>query len=148
MKELHGTASAAVGVPGDRCFALLADVEGYPRWYPDVVRDVQVLERDGPGQPTKVRTTLHVAQGRLARDFTLTMAVTAQRPSLVKLTRVPNEPSDEERFEVAWHLDSSAETRIRLELDANLSVPRLLPLGGIGDSIAHGFVAAAARALA
>jgi hypothetical protein len=49
---------------------------------------------------------------------------------------------------VTWHVDAPAHAQIRLDLHANLSVPRFLPLGGIGDAVADGFVNAAARALA
>ena len=36
---------------------------------------------------------------------------------------------------------------IRLDLAANLNVPRFLPLGDVGDSMAAGFVNAATRTL-
>jgi hypothetical protein len=113
-----------------------------------VVRSVDVLERDPTGQPTRVHAKLHLAQGPLSKDFDLEMTVTVQPPGTVQLTRVPHEPSDEERFEVTWHVDAPAHAQIRLDLHANLSVPRFLPLGGIGDAVADGFVNAAARALA
>jgi hypothetical protein len=60
------------------------------------------------------------------------------------LTRIPHDAGDEERFEVAW---AFAERRIQLELNATLPVPRLIPLGGIGNAVAEGFVAAAVRRL-
>jgi hypothetical protein len=148
MKELSGTATAAVAAPAEECLALLAAVDRYPIWYPEVVRSVDVLERDGAGQPTRARTKLHLSQGPLSKDFDLDMAVAVRAPSTVRLARVPNEPGDEERFEVTWYVDAPANAQIRLELRANLSVPRFLPLGGIGDAVADGFVNAAARALA
>jgi ribosome-associated toxin RatA of RatAB toxin-antitoxin module len=147
MKELHGTASGAVQAPVEDCFRLLEAVDGYPGWYPEVVREVEVLERDGEGRPATVRTTLHVAHGPLTRDFRLVMAVTKDPPKTVALSRVPNDAGDPEEFAVTWTLEPAASTRIRLDLDANLSVPRLLPLGGLGDSLAQGFIAAARKAL-
>jgi hypothetical protein len=148
MKQLTGTASADVAAPAEECLALFAAVDRYPAWYPDVVKSVDVLERDVSGQPSRVRTKLHLSQGPLSKDFDLLMAVTVHPPSTVSLARVPNEPSDEERFEVTWHVDAPAHAQIRLDLRANLSVPRFLPLGGIGDGVADGFVTAAARELA
>jgi ribosome-associated toxin RatA of RatAB toxin-antitoxin module len=148
MKELTGTATAAVAAPADQCLALLAAVDRYPTWHPEVVRHVDVLDRDPDGQPTRVKTKLHLAQGPLSKDFDLEMTVTVQPPGTVQLTRVPHEASDEERFEVTWHVEAPAHAEIRLDLRANLSVPRFLPLGGIGDGVADGFVNAAARALA
>jgi hypothetical protein len=148
MKELSGTATAAVAATADECLALLTAVDRYPIWHPEVVRHVDVLERDAAGQPTRVKTKLHLSQGPLSKDFDLEMAVAVQAPSTVQLSRVPHEPEDEERFGVTWYVEAPAHVQIRLELRANLAVPRFLPLGGIGDAVADGFVNAAARALA
>jgi Polyketide cyclase / dehydrase and lipid transport len=148
MKELNGTASEVVPNPIEECLALLEAIDEYPAWYPDVVRAVEVLERGPDGRPTTAQAKLHVARGPVVKDFDLKLAVTIDRPHTVKLTRVPHEPTDQERFGVTWRLEGRSGTRIRLDLEANLDVPRFLPLGGIGDSIAEGFVAAAARALA
>jgi ribosome-associated toxin RatA of RatAB toxin-antitoxin module len=148
MKELNGTASALVSNPIEECFGLVEAIDEYPAWYPDVVRAVEVLERGPDGRPTTVQAKLHVARGPVVKDFDLKLAVTIDRPHTVKLTRVPHHPTDQERFGVTWRLEGGSGTRIRLDLEANLDVPRFLPLGGIGDSIAEGFVAAAAAALA
>jgi ribosome-associated toxin RatA of RatAB toxin-antitoxin module len=147
MKELHGSASASVAAPIEACFALVEAVDRYPSWYPDVVRDAEIVGRDDEGHPTKTRATLHASVGPIVKDFRLLLAVTAERFSTVKLARIPHDSSDPERFEVIWRLQQGGETRIHLTLDANLSVPRLVPVGGIGDSMAAGFVAAAAAAL-
>ena len=147
MKELHGAASETVGTPIEQCYELLLAVDRYPDWYPDVVREAEVVERDPDGTPTKARATLHVSAGPLVRDFRLLLAVVAQRPTRVRLARIPHDSSDDEEFQVTWRLHGDGQTRIELELDANLSVPRLVPLGGIGESLARGFVTAAANEL-
>src|SRR5579884_3657723 len=107
MKELTGTATAAVAAPAEECLALLAAVERYPTWYPDVVRSVEVIERDASGQASRVRAKLHLSQGPLSKDFDLLMAVTVQ-PPIVRLTRVPDDPKDEEQFDVTWHVEAPA----------------------------------------
>ena len=148
MKELHGTASGAVAAPIENCIQFLEAVERYPTWYPEVVKEVEVRERDDQGRATRAQTTLHASYGPLVRTFRLLLAVVVERPRTVKLTRIPHDRSDQERFEVLWRLaESGPSTRIGLELDANLSVPRLVPLGGVGDAMAEGFVAAATKAL-
>lgn len=147
MKELRGSAGATVDAPLESALALLEAVDDYPSWYSEVVRAVEVLERDEDGSPARVRTTLHVARGALAHDFELLMAVVVQRPTTVRLTRIPHEPTDAERFEVTWNLHGNGLTRISLDLLANLDVPRFLPIGGIGDSVAQGFVDAAVARL-
>lgn len=144
MKELHGQASTRVAASPEESFALLAAVEDYPAWYPEVVRRVELIERSTNGLPAKARAQLHVAYGPLVRDFNLLLAVDAQRPGRVTLTRIPHDSSDPERFEVTWRIDPG---QVNVELRANLSVPRLLPVGGIGESIASGFAGAAAAAL-
>ena len=75
MKDLRGTANAVVGAPRDACFALLQAVDRYPAWHPAVVREVEVLDRDGDGVAVQARTKLHVALGAIVKDFDLVMAV-------------------------------------------------------------------------
>jgi ribosome-associated toxin RatA of RatAB toxin-antitoxin module len=147
VKELHARAGTAVSASAEQTVALLRAVEDYPSWYPDGVRAVEVLERDGDGLATKVKATLHVASGPLVRDFRLTLAVTTPDAATVRLARQPHDTRDPERFDVTWRVVDRGGVRIELALDANLSVPRLLPVGGVGESLAQGFVGAAARAL-
>ncbi len=147
MKQLEGTAAAEVAAPATQCVALFEAVERYPQWYPEVVRHVEVTEREAGGRPTQARAQLHVAYGPLVRDFDLLLAITVDSPGTVRLARIPHGPSDPERFDVTWHAAEAARTRIELRLEANLSVPRLVPVGGIGAQLARGFVDAAAREL-
>jgi ribosome-associated toxin RatA of RatAB toxin-antitoxin module len=148
MKELHARAQVAVAASESDTLALLRAVESYPDWYPDGVRSVSVLERDSDGAASKVRATLHIAQGPLVKDFGLTLVVTTPSPGTIKLTRRRHDGRDQEEFEVTWQVSDRAGVRIDLALDANLSVPRFLPVGGVAEGLAQGFVAAAAQALA
>lgn len=148
MKPLHGEASADVAAPMSECLALLAAVERYPSLYPEVVREVVVVERQPDGLVSRAEATLHVSHGPLVKDLHLLLAVRVGEPDTVVLTRVPHGAPDDERFEVRWRVEQErAGTRIHLSLDAELSVPRFVPLGGVGDTVAQGFVAAAVAAL-
>ena len=147
MKELTGSASATTSASPDACLALLEAVDGYPNWYPDVVKSVEVLERDDQGRPSKARCQLHVERGPMTRDFDLTMEVMLYPPGAVRLSRIPHHGRDGEKFDVNWFVPETQPTEIHLNLAADLDVPRFLPLGGIGDSMAEGFVSAATRAL-
>jgi ribosome-associated toxin RatA of RatAB toxin-antitoxin module len=148
VKQLHGTSSALVDASLDETYRLLHDVEHYPDWYPDMVRSVEVVERDRYGHATKARTHLNVTAGALgSRQFNLLMTVEGEPLELVRLARIPHHAGDEEAFAVSWHLTQEAKTRIRVTLDANLSIPRFLPVGGLGDTLAQGFVTAATKAL-
>lgn len=147
MRELTGTASAVVAAPRETCLWFLAAVDRYPDWYPDVVKQVEVLARGADGQPLTARTKLHVMAGPVARDFDLVMAVEVRQPDAVKLTRV-SDTGSQQQFDVTWRLAEQSGTRIAVDLHANIDAPRFLPLGGIGDSIANGFIVAATRAIA
>jgi hypothetical protein len=136
-----------VAAPLERCFALLAAADRYPEWCPDVVRYVEVLERDATGQPQRVRMMIHVARGTLVKEFQLLLAIAIDPPGSVTLTRVTDHPTNQE-FTAVWLVRPGNSTRISLQLEANLRVPALVPAAGIPDEIANAFVAAASRALA
>jgi ribosome-associated toxin RatA of RatAB toxin-antitoxin module len=146
MRALHGTASEVVAAPPGRCLALVAAIDTYPDWYAEGVREVEVLERDEAGQPTRALTVLHVEMAGFNRDFHLTMDVEVDPGGRVALRKVKADSSDPP-FDVVWNISEQDGTVIELELDTALPVPRLVPLGGAGDSIARSFVAAARRAL-
>ncbi|MGI8429812.1 MAG: SRPBCC family protein [Solirubrobacteraceae bacterium] len=145
---MSGTASGTVTAPVQRCLELLEAIDGYPRWHPEVVRSVVVLERSEQGAPTKARATLHASLGPFTKDLELELAVQVQAPGTVKLTRLSGGASDGEGFEAVWHVHEQGKTRIELALNASLDVPRLIPVRGLGDAMAADFVAAATRALA
>ncbi len=146
MKDLHASASATVAATPEQCRALLIAIDRYPHWYPEAVRKAEVIERDGEGNPSQARATVHVAVGPLVRDFDLLLSVTVSQRE-VKLSRIPHEPSDPERFEIAWQIAPGKPTDLELRLEARLDVPRLLPVGSVGEQLAQGFVNAASRAL-
>ena len=149
MKELTGSAAATTDATPEQALALLEEIDRYPSWHPEVVKEAEVLERDAQGHPATARCKLRVEHGPLRRDFNLLMRVKIDPSGMIDLSRIPHEPSDPERFEVTWRVDrGNPSTRIRLDLEAKLSVPRLVPLGGVGDSLAASFLSAATRALA
>ena len=145
-RPFHGEAAADVAAPLEECFALLAAVDRYPEWCPDVVRYVEVLERGAEGQPRRVRMLIHVARGTLVKEFQLFLAIALEPPRAVTLTRVTDHPTSQE-FTAVWLLHRGHGTRIALQLDAQLRVPAFVPAAGIPDEVANGFVAAASRAL-
>jgi len=147
VKELTGHAEGTTPASPEACLSLFADVDRYPDWYPDVVKQVEVLERDDQGRPTKAHTKLHVHYGPITHDFDLRMDVKHDPPGAVRMSRIPHGGGDGEKFDVNWFVSGASPTRIAVDLAANLDVPRFLPLGGIGDSIAQGFVSAATKEL-
>ena len=149
MRRLSVHAHAASYASASSLAQLLVAVDRYPSWHGDVVRKVVVRTRDEAGRPETVDVTLRVGIGPVHHDLELTLAICATLPTRITLTRLPNEAGDPETFVAAWRLDEDPRTTISLEVEAEVDVPRLVPLGGIGDRLAQGFVdAAIARAAA
>jgi Polyketide cyclase / dehydrase and lipid transport len=147
MREFDGAASEVVAAPLEDCLVLLAAVDRYADWCPDVVRAVEVLDRGADGQASSVRMAMHIARGGFDREFDLFLTVIVEPPGTVKLTRVRKRPTSQE-FNAAWMLTPAGSTRVALHLDAKLRVPRFIRAHGIADAIAQGFVTAACRELA
>lgn len=64
------------------------------------------------------------------------------------LRKLPNAPSDRDRFSLSWSLSDAERTRIGLEFSADVSfLPSLLPMPGVGDLIARAVLGAATREL-
>jgi hypothetical protein len=147
VKELTGSGSVTTSASPADCMTLLEDIDRYPTWAPDIVKEAEVLERDAAGHPVKARTKLHVERGPLTRDFDLVLDVSIDPAGTIALRRIPHQPTDEERFDVTWRVDGAQGTRIALDLAANLDVPRFIPLGDVGDAMAQQLVSAATRAL-
>ena len=145
-REFHGQAAEVVAAPQAACLGLVAAVDRYPEWCPDVIREVEVLERASDGQPSRVRMTMRVARAGLVREFNLFLAVVVEPPANVKLTRFTDHPTNQE-FNATWTLEPAGSTRVAVELDAKLRVPWYIRAGDIGDTIAEAFVSAACRRL-
>lgn len=148
LKHLQGAAEARTTATVAGCVDLVTPLEEYPSWYPDVVRRVSVLRRGSDGVATEADVTLRIAIGPLKSDYELRIAVRGRREHEVILERLPYDESDREQFRVTWRFNPlDGFTEIRLQIEARLDVPRLVPLGGLGDRLAAGFVEAACKAL-
>lgn len=150
MKEFRGEAGTGVDASAGQCLTLLLDIEGYPSWYPEVIRRAEVVRPASDDAPPLAQTTVHLGVGPVRRDFELLLALTSEDGPLVRLTRVGHHAADPEELSLTWriedHLPPSG-TRLTVAVSARLEVPRLLPLQGLGDVVAKGFVSAAAQAL-
>src|SRR4030081_2868937 len=118
MKSIEGRASAVGASAMEDCFALLAAVDRYTCWNGELVREVEVLERDGEGHPARARMMIHVAQSPLAKDFEFSVAVRGEPLTVVSLTRLADKPSDRERLVIGWRLEPVDGTRIELAFRA------------------------------
>jgi len=150
MKDLAGVATGVVNASIDRCFVRLADIEAYPGWYPDGVRQVEVTERDDLGLPIRVDATLTIAFGPLKFDRAVPMSLTLDHPGEIRLERVPDDTHDREQLQVIWRLRAVTEssTELSVEMRAQLDLPPFIPgIGGLAKEVAGGFLNAAVRDL-
>jgi ribosome-associated toxin RatA of RatAB toxin-antitoxin module len=147
VKELRGQATGTISVNAERCFAVLLAVDRYPAAYPEVIRQVEVIERHADGSPLLAVATVSLGVGPVQRDFELRVKVSWQKHRLVRLTRVPDSRSDPERVTVTWHIRPGPPTRLTVMLRARLEVPRVIPVRGAGGVVARGLLDAAARTL-
>lgn len=151
MKHLAATATRESPASIEAAYALLADVDGYPRWYPEGVPSARTVLRGEDGGPVEAQAQLKVGVGPIQRDFDVRMSVTRKPPELVELRRLPKSAGDREQLLVRWRLapgPGGAGTKITVELDAELSVPPFLPVAPVSEIIATGFADAAVKALA
>jgi ribosome-associated toxin RatA of RatAB toxin-antitoxin module len=148
LKQLQGSASAEIELPVEDCFALLVSIDRYPAWF-EVVREVEILDREPDGRPRLARVELHVPQSPFGTQFSFMVAVEADRPEAMQLTKLPDGPADEDRLELTWRMRENGWTEIEFEFDAVVSfVPGYLPVGAAGDVIAEAILDAATTALA
>jgi hypothetical protein len=136
MKELTATASGTAQASIDACYELLLDVGGYPRWYPDGVKQVEVIEHDQDGIATQVDAVLNAVAGPIRKQFEVRLAVEQTRPSRIALARV----ADDREL-------GAAETEITVEMGARLDVPMFLPIDPVAREVANGFLQAALAAV-
>jgi ribosome-associated toxin RatA of RatAB toxin-antitoxin module len=120
-------------------YAVVEDVETYPEWMTGV-QGVDVHERGPDGRVSVARIHMELPIPVVKGGFAFTGAVDRTPPSRVTLRRKPSREGDEQALTVDWRLEPEGSgTRVRLEMDATVDVPRFAPLGGPADSMARGF---------
>jgi ribosome-associated toxin RatA of RatAB toxin-antitoxin module len=149
MKELKATSSGTAQAPIESVYTLLLDVERYPKWYPDGVKQVEVLERDPDGNPTRVQAILNAVAGPIRKQFDVRLAVEPTRPSKIELARVADDRGDHEILTITWLLREldAGQTEITVQMGARLDVPMFLPIDPVAREVANGFLQAAIAAV-
>jgi len=149
MKELSASASGTAQASIEACYERLLDVSSYPQWYPDGVKQVEVLERDADGTPTMIDAVLNAVAGPIRKQFDVRLAVEPTRPSRVALARVSDDRGDHEMLTITWLLRESGagQTEITVEMGARLDVPMFLPIDPVAREVANGFLQAALAAV-
>jgi hypothetical protein len=147
MKHLTGSASARTRASAEQCLELLGAIEGYPRWFPSIVREVTPATRDPEGRTATARVALQVSLGPFNKRIEMTLSVDRGEPGVIRLARVGHGGGDRETFDVLWRVDDGPQTTIDVALEAELDGPRLVPVTGAGDAIASRLARAAVEQL-
>lgn len=113
MGTIVGSASTEIEAPIDEVFAIAADVEGSPRWQPEI-KVAECLERDGDGNQALVRMETDAKVRRLGS----TIRFDYQRPARIGWVQ---EEGDLKSVEGSWELEDLGGERTlatyRLEVD-------------------------------
>lgn len=112
MGTIRGSASTEIEAPIEAVFAIAADVEGSPRWQPEI-KVAECLERDGDEQ-----VLLHMETDAKVRTLGAELRFSYEPPVLIAWTQ---EDGDLKSVDGAWELEDLGEGRTavtyRLEVD-------------------------------
>jgi ribosome-associated toxin RatA of RatAB toxin-antitoxin module len=115
---IHGSASEEIDAPIGEVFEVAADVEGSPRWQPEI-KTATVLERDDDGRQILVRTDSDARVRRIGS----TLRFSYHEP--VGLTWV-QEDGDLKSVEGSWEFEDLGEGRTRATYSMTVDPGRML----------------------
>jgi ribosome-associated toxin RatA of RatAB toxin-antitoxin module len=115
---IEGSASAEIEAPIATVFAVAADVEGSPRWQPEIKR-AECLERDGDGRQVLVRTD---SDGKV-RTLGSTLRFSYDEPTSI---RWEQEEGDLKSVKGHWEFEELGEGRTRATYWMEVDLGRML----------------------
>ncbi len=115
---IHGSATEEIGAPIDKVFEVAADVEGSPRWQPEI-KSVEVLERDGDGRQVLVHTESDAKVRRLGS----TLRFAYDEPSGLSWRQ---EDGDLKSVEGSWEFEDLGDGRTRATYSMTVDLGRML----------------------
>lgn len=129
MGKIDGTASAEIEAPIDEVFAVAADVEGSPRWQPEI-KVAECVERDGDGN----QALMHMETDAGVRHLKSEMRFSYDAPGRIDWVQ---EEGDLKAVEGSWELEDLGDGRTRatywLEVDLGRKLGLLIrgPVVGV-----------------
>lgn len=129
MGTIDGSASTEIEAPIERVYEVAADVEGSPRWQPEI-KVAECIERDGEGNQALV----HIETDAKVRTLGSEIRFSYERPSRISWVQ---EDGDLKAVEGSWELEDLGEGRTRatywLEVDLGRKLGLLIrgPLVGV-----------------
>jgi hypothetical protein len=118
MGTIDGSASAEIEAPIGDVFAVAADVEGSPRWQPEI-KVAECLERDPAGRQILVRTETDAKVRRLGS----TLRFSYEEPAGL---RWEQEEGDLKSVEGSWAFEDLGEGRTRATYWLSVDLGRML----------------------
>jgi uncharacterized membrane protein len=118
MGTIDGSASAEIDAPIDEVFEVAADVEGSPRWQPEI-KVAECLERDGEGRQVLVRTETDAKVRRLGA----TLRFSYDEPAGLSWSQ---EEGDLKSVEGSWAFDDLGDGRTRATYSMSVDLGRML----------------------
>jgi ribosome-associated toxin RatA of RatAB toxin-antitoxin module len=129
MGTIDGSASTEIEAPIGEVYAVAADVEGSPRWQPEI-KVAECIERDGEGNQALV----HMETDAKVRRLGSKIRFTYEGPSRISWVQ---EDGDLKSVEGSWELEDLGDGRTRvtywLEVDLGRALGLLIrgPLVGV-----------------
>jgi ribosome-associated toxin RatA of RatAB toxin-antitoxin module len=129
MGKIEGSASTEIEAPIDAVYAVAADVEGSPRWQPEI-EVAECTKRDGQGNQVLV----HMETDTKVRRLNSEIRFSYEEPNRVSWVQ---EEGDLKAVEGSWELEDLGEGRTRatywMEVDLGRKLGLLIrgPLVGV-----------------
>jgi ribosome-associated toxin RatA of RatAB toxin-antitoxin module len=118
MGTIDGSASTEIEAPIAEVFAIAADVEGSPRWQPEI-KVAECLERDAAGNQVLVHMETDAKVRRLGSE----MRFSYEQPSRVAWSQ---EDGDLKTVEGSWELEDLGQGRTRVTYWLEVDLGRML----------------------
>jgi uncharacterized membrane protein len=115
---IEGSASTEIEAPIDEVFAVAADVEGSPRWQPEI-KVAECLERDADGDQVLVRTETDAK----VRTLGSTLRFSYEAPTRISWVQ---QEGDLKSVEGSWELEDLGEGRTRATYSMTVDLGRML----------------------
>ena len=115
---INGTATAEIEAPIDHVFEVAADVEGSPRWQPEIKR-AECVERDGEGRQVVVETETDAK----VRTLGATLRFSYDEPRGLSWVQ---EEGDLKSVEGSWSFDDLGNGRTRATYSMTVDLGRML----------------------
>jgi uncharacterized membrane protein len=120
MGKIEGSASTEIEAPIDEVYAVAADVEGSPRWQPEI-KVAECLERDAEGN----QVSMHMETDAGVRRLKSEMRFSYPGPSRIEWVQ---EDGDLKSVEGSWELEDIGEGRTRATYWMEVDLGRKLGL--------------------